>query len=103
MMSETDKAPEQTPIDAAAPSSSPCPPADEALKAELKEQQSKYLYLYAEFENYKKRAMKERSEMIKFGHEHFARELLQVADNLDRALQHPENAEALVSGIRMVN
>ena len=75
----------------------------EALKLELKEQQNKYLYLYAEFDTYKKRVMKERSELIKFGYESFARNLLQVADNLGRALQHPDNHEALVAGIQMVN
>jgi len=75
----------------------------EELKAQLKEQQNKYLYLYAEFENYKKRAIKERSELVKFGHESLAREILQVTDNLDRALEHTANVDALVSGIKMVN
>lgn len=75
----------------------------EVLKAELKDQQNKYLYLYAEFENYKKRALKERSDLLKFGHEHLVKELLQVVDNLDRALEHTNNLEALVSGIKLVN
>lgn len=78
----------------------------DALKAELKEQQNKYLYLYAELENYKKRAIRERSDLIKFGHEGFVRELLHVVDNLDRALQHTtshtDSNDALVRGIRMV-
>lgn len=75
----------------------------ELLRNELKESQNKYLYLYAEFENYKKRAIKERSDLVKFGHESFARELLQVADNLDRGLEHTTNLDALVTGIKMVN
>lgn len=75
----------------------------EPLRAQLKEQQNKYLYLYAEFENYKKRAIKERSELLKFGHETLTRELLQVADNLERALEHTTNVDALVTGIKMVN
>lgn len=75
----------------------------ESLKAQLKEAQNKYLYLYADFENYKKRVIKERSDLVKFGHESLVRDLLQVADNLDRALEHTANVEALVQGIRMVN
>jgi molecular chaperone GrpE len=74
----------------------------EAAKAELKEQQTKYLYLYAEFENYKKRTFKERSDLVKFGHEAMTRELLQVADNLDRALEHANETDALVTGVKLV-
>lgn len=75
----------------------------QTLQNQIKEHQNKYLYLYAEFENYKKRAIKERSELIKFGNEALSRELLQVADNLDRALEHTNNVDALVTGIKMVN
>jgi molecular chaperone GrpE len=77
----------------------------ETLKSELKEQQSKYLYLYAEFDTFKKRVIKERSDLLKFGYESFARELLQVADNLDRALEHTDttSTDGLVSGIKLVN
>lgn len=74
-----------------------------SLKSQIKEQQNKYLYLYADFENYKKRAIKERSDLMKFGHESLTREILQVADNLDRALEHTANVDALVTGIKMVN
>lgn len=75
----------------------------EKLIGELKESQNKYLYLYAEFENYKKRVIKERSDQIKFGHESLVRDILQVTDNLDRALEHTANHDALVDGIKMVN
>ena len=74
----------------------------EIAQTSLKDQQNKYLYLYAEFETFKKRAIKERSELVKFGHEGLARELLQVADNLDRALEHSTDTGALVEGIKMV-
>lgn len=75
----------------------------ESLKTQLKDAQNKHLYLYADFENYKKRVIKERSDLVKFGHESLVRDLLQVADNLDRALEHTTNVDALVQGIRMVN
>jgi molecular chaperone GrpE len=58
------------------------------LEAQLKEKDQKYVYLYAEFENYKKRAIKERSDAMKFGWENVARDLLQVTDNLERGLAH---------------
>ncbi|HLD99982.1 MAG TPA: nucleotide exchange factor GrpE [Bdellovibrionota bacterium] len=74
------------------------------LELQLKEKDSKYLYLYAEFDNYKKRTLKERSDLIKFGWEPLARELLQVVDNLERASTHlaPGTDKALVEGLGMV-
>lgn len=52
-----------------------------------------YLYLRAEFENYKRNAIKERSDLIKYGGERFIRDLLEVVDNFERALQTNINAE----------
>jgi molecular chaperone GrpE len=73
------------------------------LEAQLKEKDSKYLYLYAEFENYKKRAVKERSDAMKFGWESVARDLLQVTDNLERGLAHaPAGTDKnLMEGLNM--
>jgi molecular chaperone GrpE len=77
------------------------------LEAQVKEKEQKYLYLYADFENYKKRAIKERADLLKFGWENAARELLEVVDNLERALNHmPKSDDAshktLEQGLRMV-
>ena len=80
----------------------------EKLNAELQkqvtEEKNRYLYLYADFDNYKKRAIKERSDAIKFGWEPCAKELLQVIDNLERALEHmaPTTDKTLVQGLHMV-
>ncbi len=73
------------------------------LEGKLKEQENKYLYLYAEFENFKKRTIKERSELLKFGWENVARDLLQVLDNLERAMAHtPAGTDkTLVDGLNM--
>jgi len=79
------------------------PSEPEALRNEAQEQRNKYMYLYAEFENYKKRVIRERSDLIKFGHESLARDLLQVSDNLERALAHSSGGDALVTGIKMVH
>ncbi len=74
------------------------------LEALVKEKEGKYLYLYADFENAKKRAIKERSDLIKFGWENVARDLLQVVDNLDRAVEHiPAGTDAnFAAGIKMI-
>ena len=77
------------------------------LEAQVKEKEQKYVYLYADFENYKKRMVKERSDLMKFGWEAGARELLEVIDNLERALAHmPKTGDAahktLEDGIKMV-
>lgn len=74
------------------------------LQAQLKDKESKYLYLYAEFENYKKRAVKERSDLLKYGWEGVAQDLLQVLDNLERALAHmpPTTDKSLADGLHMV-
>jgi molecular chaperone GrpE len=74
------------------------------LEAKLKEEKQRYLYLYADFENFKKRAIKERSDAIKFGWEATARDLLQVIDNLERAVEHmpPTTDHTLRDGLHMI-
>ena len=76
----------------------------DALQLKLKDAEQKYVYLYAEFENYKKRAVKERQDTIKFGWENVANGLLDVLDNFDRALQFakPESDPNLINGLKMV-
>jgi len=78
----------------------------EAVMAEkLAQSEEKYKYLYADFENFKKRAIKERQDAMKYGWENVAGELLQVLDNFDRALQYakPETDPNLISGLKMVS
>lgn len=94
--------PPQKPAD-----NSPASPAEQKiteLEAALKDKESKYVYLYAEFENFKKRSFKERQDLIKFGWENVARDLLEALDNLDRAIQHmPNGTDAnLAAGLKAV-
>lgn len=79
------------------------------LEAECQEKENKYKYLYADFENYKKRMIKERSDLVKFGWESLAHDLLLVIDNMERALFHAENQataenkkDPLLEGLKMV-
>lgn len=78
---------------------------DEKLKKfedELKLQKDKYLRLYAEFENYKKRVYKDKEEILSYGNESLLYELLPVIDNLEMALKHatPE-AAGLAQGVEI--
>ncbi len=77
--------------------------AAEAVQAELKEANDKYLRLYAEFENYKKKVMKDKDELLKYSHESLVYELLPILDNLEMALKHSEGCgedlQALVKGV----
>lgn len=80
------------------------------LQTKLLEGEKKYLYLYAEFENFRKRADRERLDFLKFGHESFLRDLLQVVDNFERALMHAKSQPVdkgspmatIVQGVEMI-
>jgi molecular chaperone GrpE len=75
----------------------------EDIVAELQEMNSKYLRLYAEFENYKKRVVKDKEELIKYGNESLLFDLLPVIDNLEMALKHATNniSSGLVQGVEI--
>ncbi len=76
----------------------------EELKAQADKFKNDYLYLRAEFENYKKNSIKERSDLSKYGAERVLVEVLSVIDNFDRALElqvTPENYMTYVQGVRM--
>src|SRR4030043_1546521 len=80
-------------------------PVDEKdrLTAELQEMNDKYLRLYAEFENYKKRVNKDKEELVKYGNESLLYEIVPVIDNLDMALKHAsDNVSAgVVQGVEI--
>jgi molecular chaperone GrpE len=76
----------------------------EALKSELNDAKDKYLRLYAEFENYKKKVQKDKEELIKYSNESFIHELLPVIDHLEMALKHSaggnsDSLQALAKGV----
>lgn len=64
------------------------------------------MYLRAEFENYKRNAIKERSDLIKYAGERLALDLLDVVDNFERALETPisqENFNDFKKGIDLIS
>jgi molecular chaperone GrpE len=63
------------------------------LQAQLEEAQQKALYAAAEAQNVRRRAEQERAQAVTYANTGFARDMLSVKDNLDRALAHvPEGA-----------
>jgi molecular chaperone GrpE len=63
------------------------------LKAKVEEAEQKALYAAAEVQNVRRRAEQERAQAVAYANTGFARDMLSVKDNLDRALAHvPEGA-----------
>lgn len=76
----------------------------EELQKQAEKFKNEYLYLRAEFENYKRNVIKERSELLKYGSERVILDLLGAIDNFDRALEvkaTAENLETYVKGVQM--
>lgn len=74
------------------------------LTEQLAKVRNEFLYLYAEFENYKKNAIKERSDMRKYGSERLVVDILNALDIFDTALaleNTPENMAQFRKGIEM--
>lgn len=73
-------------------------------RAEAKTNYDNYLRALADLDNYKKRALKERSEIIRYAGESLARDLVEVLDNLELALSQraPGVNEELLKGVEMI-
>lgn len=86
-----------------APASEPSP--EERLQAELDKLKDSHLRLVAEYDNYRKRTLKEKSELIRSGGEKTLSDLLPVVDDLDIALQNLDKAtdlDALKEGMHLI-
>lgn len=78
----------------------------EDAKAEIEAMNDKYLRLYAEFENYRKRTIKEKTELILNGGEKAITSILPVLDDMERALKNMQNADdvsAVLEGVELIN
>ena len=75
------------------------------LKAELEEQKDKYVRLFAEFDNYKRRSSKERIEFIQTAGREVIASLLEVLDDCDRAekqMLETNDSEQIKEGVQLV-
>ena len=78
---------------------------EEQLQDQLAAEKDKFMRLYAEFENYKKRTNKERIELIKTAGHDVMTAMLPVLDDFERALMHIEEdkeAEELRKGVLLI-
>lgn len=79
--------------------------ATEKIQAELEEQKDKYLRLFAEFDNFRRRNAKERLELMQTAGKDVLVSLLDVLDDCDRAekqIQNSEDVAAIKEGVALV-
>ena len=75
------------------------------LEAELTESRDKYLYMYSEFENYKRRVSRDRIEQSKLAGSDVFLTILPIIDDMERAIKSSENTtdvEAIKEGIKLI-
>lgn len=76
-----------------------------AAKKQLEEEKDRYLRLNAEFDNFRKRSLKEREEFVKYANEKLISELIDVYENLERGIENAKNAEnkdKLIEGMELI-
>lgn len=110
-----DTAPAQElPCDGAAATTEPATPEERitqleqllaSKESECRENWDRFLRERADLENYRKRASREKEELLNYGTKSLIEEILPVVDNLERALTHAseESLSALVEGIQMTH
>lgn len=77
----------------------------EDAQSAIEEQKDKYLRLSAEFDNYRKRTLKEKAELIKNGAEKTLTAILPILDDFERALKNLEATEetkAMKEGVELI-
>jgi molecular chaperone GrpE len=85
---------------------------DEELICKLQETEKtaaenydKYVRVAAELENYRKRAVREKADAVRYGNENLLRDILPLMDNIDRAMDHACNSDdfdAFKQGLKML-
>ncbi|XOD66677.1 MAG: nucleotide exchange factor GrpE [Flavobacteriales bacterium Tduv] len=71
-------------------------PETDQLSEKLEEEKDRYVRLFAEFENYKKRVQKERLEFFKTAHEELVVSLLPILDDFERGLEEISQSEGMM-------
>tara|TARA_B100001057_G_scaffold109746_1_gene107707 strand:+ start:1819 stop:2298 length:480 start_codon:yes stop_codon:yes gene_type:complete len=73
------------------------------LKLELQESKDKYLRLYSEFENYRRRTSKEKIEMIDSANKDLLKEILPISDDFERAIKSSDSDNVIdEEGINLI-
>lgn len=74
-------------------------------KAELEKSKKEYMFLLAEFDNFRKRTLKEKSELIRNAAEGAMKDLLPVLDDFERAIQatsESNDVESIKEGVNLI-
>ena len=74
---------------------------EDKLRAQLAESNDKFIRLFAEFDNYKRRANKERLDLIKTAGSEMIMTMLPILDDFERAMKFSQNAEGK-SGVELI-
>ena len=75
------------------------------LQAQVEKEKKEYLYLAAEFDNYRKRTLKEKAEIIKNGGENVLKGILPIVDDFERGLKAAESAtdaQSVLEGMTLI-
>jgi molecular chaperone GrpE len=78
----------------------------EAARAEAAANQERFLRVTADFDNLRRRQLRERQETLQYGHENLVKDLLGTVDNLERAVDHAKGSEgkdlaSLLQGVEL--
>jgi len=78
---------------------------EERLKEDVQKEKDKFLRLFAEFENYKRRTSKERLDLFKTANQEVMTAMLPIMDDFDRALNELKKSgdENLLKGIELIH
>jgi molecular chaperone GrpE len=79
----------------------------EARCKEAEELKDRYARLQAEFENFRRRSLKEKQEALQYGQQNLIKDLLATVDNLERALEHADpghesDLSSVLEGVALV-
>lgn len=77
----------------------------EDLKEQLEKEKKEYHFLLAEFDNFRKRSLKEKSELIKNAGENVLKGLLPIMDDFERGIKATENspeADSVKEGVKLI-
>ncbi len=80
-------------------------PLEEQLAQDLAREKDKFLRLFAEFENYKRRTAKERLDLFKTANQEVLQAMLPVLDDFDRALNEIKKSDddVLLKGVELIH
>lgn len=75
------------------------------LQAQVEKEKKEYMFLMADFDNFRKRTLREKSELIKNGGENVLKGLLPILDDFERGIAASENSEdtkSVVEGMQLI-